>query len=72
VVVFFFGYVALQGAFVEHQAALEKLDLRNLGLDLDLDLKDTSSMDRKLNVVLVKTKEDLERCDALIIPGGGE
>lgn len=26
---------------------------------------------RKLEVILVKTPEDLEKCDALIIPGGG-
>ncbi|KIM42682.1 hypothetical protein M413DRAFT_444357 [Hebeloma cylindrosporum] len=47
------GILALQGAFVEHQTALERLPFR-----------------RKLEVILVKTPEDLERCDALIIPGG--
>lgn len=46
--------VALQGAFVEHRTALERLPFR-----------------KKLEVILVKTPEDLERCDALIIPGGG-
>ncbi|TEB28975.1 glutamine amidotransferase subunit pdxT [Coprinellus micaceus] len=45
------GILALQGAFVEHEAALQRLD-------------------RKIEVVLVKTPEDLEKCDALIIPGG--
>jgi len=47
------GILALQGAFVEHQTALEQLPLR-----------------RQLEVLLVKTPEDLQRCDALIIPGG--
>lgn len=46
---------ALQGAFVEHQAILQKLSLRT-----------------RLHVVLVRTPEDLQQCDALIIPGGGE
>ena len=46
--------IALQGAFVEHKAALERLPFH-----------------RKLEVILVKTPEELERCDALIIPGGG-
>ncbi|KAF4616068.1 hypothetical protein D9613_011333 [Agrocybe pediades] len=50
---FVIGILALQGAFVEHQAALEGLSLRE-----------------KLHVVLVKTPEDLEKCDALVIPGG--
>lgn len=43
---------ALQGAFIEHEAALHRLD-------------------RTIDVVLVKTPEDLEKCQALIIPGGG-
>lgn len=46
--------LALQGAFVEHKTALEKLPVN-----------------RRLEVLLVKTPEELERCDALIIPGGG-
>lgn len=46
---------ALQGAFVEHQAILQKLSLRT-----------------RIHVVLVRTPEDLQQCDALIIPGGGE
>ena len=45
---------ALQGAFVEHEAALRRLNLS-----------------RSLDIVLVKTPEELERCHALIIPGGG-
>jgi len=47
------GILALQGAFAEHQVALQKLPIP-----------------RKVSVVLVRTPEDLERCDALIIPGG--
>ncbi|KAF9040774.1 glutamine amidotransferase subunit pdxT [Panaeolus papilionaceus] len=47
------GILALQGAFVEHKAALERLPCS-----------------RKLEVVFVKTPEDLAHCDALIIPGG--
>ncbi|PPQ88903.1 hypothetical protein CVT25_009138 [Psilocybe cyanescens] len=47
------GILALQGAFVEHKTALEKLPLA-----------------RKLEVIFVKTPDDLGRCDALIIPGG--
>lgn len=27
---------------------------------------------RKVAIVLVRTPEDLERCEALVIPGGGE
>ena len=30
------------------------------------------SSKRKTVIVLVRTPEDLERCDALVIPGGGE
>jgi len=45
---------ALQGAFAEHQTALQRLPCA-----------------RRLEVILVKTPEDLERCDALVIPGGG-
>ncbi|CAA7269650.1 unnamed protein product [Cyclocybe aegerita] len=47
------GILALQGAFVEHQAALEKL-----------------AFQYRLEVILVKTPEELARCDALVIPGG--
>ncbi|KAG6830212.1 hypothetical protein H0H87_008856 [Tephrocybe sp. NHM501043] len=47
------GILALQGAFVEHQAMLQKLSLK-----------------QKIAVVQVRTVEDLDRCDALIIPGG--
>ncbi|KAF8075806.1 glutamine amidotransferase subunit pdxT [Lyophyllum atratum] len=47
------GILALQGAFAEHQAMVQRL-----------------SMKRKIAVVLVRTVEDLNLCDALIIPGG--
>ncbi|PPR04907.1 hypothetical protein CVT24_007151 [Panaeolus cyanescens] len=47
------GILALQGAFVEHKAALERLPYH-----------------RKLEVIFVKTPEELAQCDALIIPGG--
>ncbi|GLB33218.1 putative SNO glutamine amidotransferase [Lyophyllum shimeji] len=47
------GILALQGAFVEHQAMVQRLSLK-----------------RKIAVVQVRTVEDLNRCDALIIPGG--
>ncbi|KAJ7226639.1 PdxT/SNO family [Mycena haematopus] len=48
------GILALQGAFAEHQARLQALHLKQ----------------RKIITVLVKTPEDLQRCDGLIIPGG--
>ncbi|KAJ4466647.1 SNO glutamine amidotransferase [Lentinula edodes] len=48
------GILALQGAFAEHEASLNRLNLNN----------------RKLNVVFVRTPDDLSLCDALIIPGG--
>ncbi|TFK67285.1 SNO glutamine amidotransferase [Pluteus cervinus] len=47
------GVLALQGAFIEHQAILQKLNIK-----------------RALYVPLVRTVEDLEVCDGLIIPGG--
>ncbi|KAF5371993.1 hypothetical protein D9615_008136 [Tricholomella constricta] len=47
------GILALQGAFAEHQAMLQKLSLK-----------------RTITVVLVRTVDDLNLCDALIIPGG--
>ena len=30
------------------------------------------SLKQKIHVVLVRSEEDLSKCDALIIPGGGE
>ncbi|KAF8638473.1 hypothetical protein AX17_002184 [Amanita inopinata Kibby_2008] len=47
------GILALQGAFAEHQTALQKLSLK-----------------RKISVIQVRTSEDLDKCDALVIPGG--
>ena len=47
---------ALQGAFVEHQAMLKKLSGKGK---------------RRLEAIEVRTPEELKRCDALIIPGGG-
>lgn len=46
---------ALQGAFIEHQAMLKKLSLK-----------------QKIVVAQVRSVDDLNRCDALIIPGGGK
>ncbi|KAF8628128.1 hypothetical protein AX15_004082 [Amanita polypyramis BW_CC] len=47
------GILALQGSFVEHQAALKKLPLK-----------------KKVTSIQVRTPEELEKCAALIIPGG--
>jgi len=47
-------HLALQGAFVEHQVALQELPIQ-----------------KKIDVVLVRSPEDLTKCQALIIPGGG-
>lgn len=47
------GILALQGAFAEHQTALQRL-----------------SLNRTIDTIFVRTAEDLDRCDALIIPGG--
>ncbi|ESK94253.1 pyridoxine [Moniliophthora roreri MCA 2997] len=45
------GILALQGAFIEHEASIQRLN-------------------RRIRVIQVRTPEDLEKCDALIIPGG--
>lgn len=47
---------ALQGAFAEHQVMLKKLSGKGK---------------RRLETIEVRTPEELKRCDALIIPGGG-
>jgi 5'-phosphate synthase pdxT subunit len=47
--------IALQGAFAEHQAMLQKI-----------------SGKCHLEVIQVRTPEELKRCDGLIIPGGGQ
>lgn len=47
---------ALQGAFVEHEASLRRIRLPNIDM----------------HTTQVRRPEDLEVCDGLIIPGGGE
>ncbi|TRM68713.1 PdxT/SNO family [Schizophyllum amplum] len=47
------GILAMQGAFIEHEKALQRL-----------------RSPRKIDVLQVRTREELARCDALIIPGG--
>jgi len=47
------GILALQGAFVEHQAMFQKLSLQV-----------------EISVNLVRSVQDLQKCDALVIPGG--
>lgn len=48
------GVLALQGAFAEHVNILTRLKISHLAI----------------TPLLVKTPDDLQRCDALIIPGG--
>ncbi|GJJ15017.1 hypothetical protein Clacol_009290 [Clathrus columnatus] len=48
------GVLALQGAFAEHINILTRLKISHLAI----------------TPLLVKTPDDLQRCDALIIPGG--
>lgn len=48
-------FLAMQGAFAEHQAMFQKL-----------------SPKKSVTVILVRTPEELARCDALVIPGGGK
>ncbi|KAI9512754.1 SNO glutamine amidotransferase [Russula earlei] len=48
-------HTAMQGAFAEHQAMLQKLSAKGR---------------RRVEVVQVRTPEELRRCDGLIIPGG--
>lgn len=45
----------MQGAFAEHQTALQRLSIPGW----------------KVSVLQVRTPEDLASCDALVIPGGG-
>ncbi|KAF9782076.1 class I glutamine amidotransferase-like protein [Thelephora terrestris] len=49
------GILALQGAFVEHQVMLQKL---------------APSLHVEISVNLVRSIQDLQACDALVIPGG--
>ncbi|KAM0800945.1 pyridoxine [Usnea florida] len=53
------GVLALQGAFYEHFRLLQKASL-----EVDV------GRDEKWEFMEVRTAPDLERCDALIIPGG--
>jgi len=53
------GILALQGAFAEHHAMLQKLSGKGKGKGK-----------RHLEAIEVRTPEELKRCDALIIPGG--
>jgi 5'-phosphate synthase pdxT subunit len=46
--------LALQGAFIEHQDALQKISLQ-----------------KEIQVLQVRTAEELTKCAALVIPGGG-
>lgn len=48
------SFAALQGAFIEHQTILSRLRIPNAAI----------------TPTLVKTPQDLAKCDALIIPGG--
>ena len=53
------GVLALQGAFYEHLKLLQRAS-SEIAID----------QDRKWEFVEVRTSQTLERCDALIIPGG--
>ncbi|ORY34199.1 putative pyridoxine metabolism-related protein [Naematelia encephala] len=48
------GVLALQGAFIEHIHYLQRLDIQG----------------HRINAIAVRTKPELESCQALIIPGG--
>lgn len=54
--------IALQGAFAEHFHTIQSLSSKSL--------TKTKSPLPPLNPKLVRTKDDLDACDALIIPGG--
>jgi pyridoxal 5'-phosphate synthase pdxT subunit len=58
------GVLALQGAFIEHENHL-KLALSKLQLSGENKL-----IQVPVNIIQVRTPEELEKCDALIIPGG--
>lgn len=53
------GVLALQGAFCEHLKLLQRASSEVV-----------IGQDRKWEFVEVRTAQSLERCDALIIPGG--
>lgn len=54
--------IALQGAFAEHFQTIQTLSSKSL--------TKTECPLPHLNPKLVRTKEDLDACDALIVPGG--
>lgn len=56
------GVLALQGAFYEH---VQLLKTAAAALEA---AQDTS--DSKWQIIEVRTPQELERCDALILPGG--
>ena len=47
---------AMQGAFAEHQVMLKSVQ---------------QHLPVAINILLIRTVDDLQLCDALIIPGGG-
>lgn len=56
------GVLALQGAFYEHVQLLEKATA-------DL-VPDAGSPASQWEVIEVRTPQELDRCDALVLPGG--
>ncbi|KDQ28754.1 hypothetical protein PLEOSDRAFT_1088869 [Pleurotus ostreatus PC15] len=58
------GILALQGAFIEHEHALQRLFMAPSFL------RQRKGINWKFSTVQVRSTEDLERCSALIIPGG--
>ena len=58
--------IALQGAFIEHEHALQRLFIAPSFL------RQRKGINWTFSTVQVRSTEDLERCSALIIPGGGE
>ncbi|EDO15505.1 hypothetical protein Kpol_467p17 [Vanderwaltozyma polyspora DSM 70294] len=56
----YIGVLALQGAFIEHIERLQECIKEYDNYDLDEDI----------NIISVRTPEELEKCKALIIPGG--
>ena len=57
------GVLALQGAFVEHVDLLKKAAA-------SLDTPSQDSPGSQWEFIEVRTPRELERCDALILPGG--
>lgn len=49
------GILALQGAFEEHEASFRRLP---------------AALQRQLQIILVRRAQQLDECDALVIPGG--